>query len=101
MIWACKAAFQTQSVFDVNFVHAHPDNKGHGANMGPISGRQDPGGPHVGPLNFAIWAVKVYKTGTASNRTEKVHGDGNEYLEYFEGWCWVYSVFNIEKFKII
>ena len=28
----------------------------HGANMGPIWGRQDPGGPHVGPMNFAIWA---------------------------------------------
>ena len=31
------------------------DAKVHGANMGPIWGRQDPGGPHVGPLNFAIW----------------------------------------------
>ena len=27
----------------------------HGASMGPIWGRQDPGGPHVGPINFAIW----------------------------------------------
>ena len=25
--------------------------------MGPIWGRQDPGGPHVGPMNFAIWVV--------------------------------------------
>ena len=25
------------------------------ANMRPIWGRQDPGGPHVGPMNFAIW----------------------------------------------
>ena len=32
-----------------------PDIKVHGANMGPIWGRQDPGGPHVGPMNFAIW----------------------------------------------
>ena len=23
--------------------------------MGPIWGRQDPGGPHVGPMNFANW----------------------------------------------
>ena len=23
--------------------------------MGPILGRQDPGGPHVGPMKFAIW----------------------------------------------
>ena len=34
----------------------HPDSKVHGANMGPIWGRQDPGEPHVGPMNFAIWA---------------------------------------------
>ena len=32
-----------------------PDSKVHGANMGPIWGRQVPGGPHVGPMNFAIW----------------------------------------------
>ena len=31
-----------------------PNNKIHGANMGPIWGGQDPGGPHVGPMNFAI-----------------------------------------------
>ena len=35
----------------------NPDSKVHGANMGPIWGRQDPGGPHVGPTNFAIWAI--------------------------------------------
>ena len=35
----------------------HPDSKVHGANMGPIWGRQDPGGFHVGPMNFAIWAT--------------------------------------------
>ena len=34
-----------------------PDSKIHGANMGPIWGRQDPGGPHVGPMNFAYWDV--------------------------------------------
>ena len=32
-----------------------PDSKVHGANMGPIWGQQDPGGHHVGPMNFAIW----------------------------------------------
>ena len=34
-----------------------PGSKVHGANMGPIWGRQDPGGPHVGPMNFAIWGT--------------------------------------------
>ena len=28
-----------------------------GANMGPIWGRHDPGGPHVGPMSLAIWVV--------------------------------------------
>ena len=37
--------------------HCFPDSKVHGANMGPICGRQDLGGPHVGPMNFAIWVV--------------------------------------------
>ena len=34
------------------------DSKVHGANMGPIWGRHDPGGPQVGPMNFAIWVVR-------------------------------------------
>ena len=36
-------------------MHIYPDSKVHGANMGPIWGRQDPGGPHVGPMNLVIW----------------------------------------------
>ena len=32
-----------------------PNSKVHGANMGPIWGRQDPGGPQIGPMNFVIW----------------------------------------------
>ena len=34
-----------------------PDGKVHGANMGPTWGRQDPGGPHIGPMNLASWVV--------------------------------------------
>ena len=33
-----------------------PDSKVHGANMGPSWGWQDPGVPHIGPMNFAILA---------------------------------------------
>ena len=36
-----------------------PDSKVYGANMGPIWGRQDPGGPHVGPMNNAIWGSSL------------------------------------------
>ena len=34
-----------------------PNSNVHGANMGPTWGRQNPGGSHVGPMNFAIWAM--------------------------------------------
>ena len=37
--------------------YTYPDSKVHGANMAPIWGRQDPGGPRVGPMNFAIWVL--------------------------------------------
>ena len=38
-----------------NFRKPIPESKVYGANMGPNWGRQDPGGPHVGPMNIAIW----------------------------------------------
>ena len=43
-----------------------PDSKVHGANMGPILGRQDPGGPHVGPMNFAIWDILALTLNSSS-----------------------------------
>ena len=41
------------------FVKETPDSKIHGANVGPTWGRQDPGGPHVGPIILVIWAGEV------------------------------------------
>ena len=38
-----------------------PDSKVHGINMGPIWGKQDPGGPHVGPVYFVIWDTMKLK----------------------------------------
>ena len=38
-------------------LQGYPDNKINRANMGPIWGRQDSGGPHVCPMNFAILVV--------------------------------------------
>ena len=32
-----------------------PDSKVHGANMEPTWVLSSPGGPHVGPMNLAIW----------------------------------------------
>ena len=36
-------------------IHIYHDSRVHGANMGLIWGRQDQGGPHVGPMDLAIW----------------------------------------------
>ena len=50
-------------------ISQHPwYSKVHGASMGPIWGRQDPGGPHVGPMNSAIWDVTV--TGMVEGNVE-------------------------------
>ena len=37
--------------------HAIPDSKIDGANVGLTWVRQDPGGPHVGHANLAIWDI--------------------------------------------
>ena len=55
------------SVPELKFIHAskrghwwhYPDCKVHWDTMGPIWGRQDPGGPHVGIMNCAFWVVSV------------------------------------------
>ena len=49
--------------YEINYIIASkncPDSKVHGANMGPIWGRQDPGGPHVGPMTLDIWASTLH-----------------------------------------
>ena len=40
------------------YLKMYPDSKVHGANMGPIWDRKDPGRPQVGPMNFAILVVR-------------------------------------------
>ena len=41
-------------------LHTYPDRKVHGANMGPTWVLSAPDGPHVVPINFAIWlATKI------------------------------------------
>ena len=47
--------FGVKRLLIVNPIFGYPDSKVHGANMGPIWGRQDPDGSHVGPMNFVIW----------------------------------------------
>ena len=44
----------------LSILFRYPDSKVYGAHMGPTWGRQDPGGLHVGPMNFVIW-VSMYQ----------------------------------------
>ena len=37
----------------------YPDSKIYWVNMGPTWGRQVPGGPYIGHVNFAIWVVII------------------------------------------
>ena len=54
----CQLSFVSKRVMGA-IQYIIPDSKVHGSNMGPIWGRQDPGGPHVGPMNFALWNVAL------------------------------------------
>ena len=50
-----------------SIVEIYPESKVHGANTGTTWGRQDPGGPHDGPMNFAIWVEYFYDDFLTSN----------------------------------
>ena len=52
-----QTSFYIKEISCIDNWRPYPDNKVHGANMGLIWGRQDPGGPHVGPMNLAVWVV--------------------------------------------
>ena len=41
-----------------------PDSKVHGAIIGPTWVLSSPGGPHVGPMNLAIWFNTLKPVGT-------------------------------------
>ena len=68
-----------------------PESKVHGANMGPTWGRQDPGGPHVGHMNLAIWEHYFLLTDHVwreyiGHRFSK-HGVSNQVMRSFRVFC--------------
>ena len=52
---SCVSVFVSTIPYTIRHAIGIPVRNVHGANMGPIWGRQGPGGPHGGPANFAIW----------------------------------------------
>ena len=61
-LWMCQRQLVAVSWSD-NCMHAWwtiPNSKVYSANIGPIWGRQDPGGTHAGSINFAIGDVTLF-----------------------------------------
>ena len=63
-------------------------SKVHGANMGPTCGRQDPGGPHVGHVNLAVWVripvLSGLKRNAVTTKTSIWRTDGYNISDRFE-----------------
>ena len=57
-VFGCKQSTAYKYIHDF-----FPYSKVRGTNMGPTRGRQDPGGAHVGPMNFAVWVVSKLQIG--------------------------------------
>ena len=66
---------------------SNPDSKVHGANMGPTWGGQDPGGPHVGPMNFAMWKLGYYFTYNVIIFNKKSRTKGHVFLRHSLTWA--------------
>ena len=79
------------------YCNNNPDSKVHGANMGPIWGRQDPGGPLVGPMNLTIreWAGDIIKKWPGIYRSISFTKGINVEL-----WCW-WSFVLSQRFQIL
>ena len=68
-----QAWIQLEEILDLvccesRSVRSNPGSKVHEANMGPIWGRQDSGGPHVAPMNLAILVVLLLRGKLAGMR---------------------------------
>ena len=62
--WSGKVASPqiiTRYADPTDYLDQYPYNKVHGAKMGPTWGRQDQGGPHVSPMNLAIWVFEPWQ----------------------------------------
>ena len=55
----CWLRYPVWNYPSMNITVPYPDSKVHRAYMGTTWGRQDSGGPHVSPMNLAIWALMV------------------------------------------
>ena len=68
-----------------------PDSKVHGANMKPIWGRQDPGGPHVGPINFPIWEEEQQIIDISETKMQMIQGIIDNSQKILRIFFWILS----------
>ena len=83
--WYCLALFYLEFIITAWLVNliclphsftgtgpiaVNPDSKYHGAHLGPIWGRHAPGGPHVGPMKYAINGVIAEDISNLSERQQ-------------------------------
>ena len=69
-------------VLDPFLGNIFPDGQVYGANMGPTWGRQDLGGPHVDPMDHAIW-VRSREQATDQEEKCSIHiEDGTKLPPY-------------------
>ena len=78
-----------------SLMRPYPDSKDHGAHMGPISVRQDPGGPHVGHMNFAIWVTLTISQMETQGRPNGYHCRSTMVYGIFEHGHGRYNVLNV------
>ena len=64
-----------------------PDSEVYGAYMGPTWGRQDPGGPHVGPMDLAISGFKSPVMILLVQQFVKVNNKDNTKAPYHWPFC--------------
>ena len=57
-----------------------PDSKVHEAYMGPTWDRQDPGGPHLGPMNLVI------RVSSVPGGVEKILTQSNVIFQHYKIW---------------
>ena len=50
-----RSAYNSHCIKVNSVLGNYPDSKDHGANMGSIWVLSAPGGPHIGPMDLAIW----------------------------------------------
>ena len=97
----CLSLWLIDTWFALVLKHTFPDSKVHGASMGPTWVLSAPDGPHVGPMNFAIWVHWRWVSCLNADEGTLEHLD-----KITEGsWCkqnkrnwWVYMVVVVGSF---